>query len=132
MARSRSKPTVPCNQGGSEGLGKHDIRRIIGRKVLPQVPDSRQEWDVNISANPKIQQISECLVGSVSRDHSLQCQSAQYLGYFEIQQVGRVQCLVTRKQPVLDAFTHRGLEEPVNRGRCVQYDHRLSRSSRIN
>ena len=62
--RSSSESTIPCNQWGSEFFGKHDVGGIIGRKIVTQLPDSRQEHAMGILSNPKIQQIVNCLVST--------------------------------------------------------------------
>ena len=43
-----------------------------------------------IPSNAKIQQIADCLLGAIYRDHSLQRYTPQHLRDLKIQEVGRV------------------------------------------
>ncbi len=73
MARSRSESSIPCHQGTSELFGKHNVGRIICRKVVTELPDAGQEHEMRIPSNTEIQQITDRLVSTMYRDHSLQC-----------------------------------------------------------
>jgi hypothetical protein len=73
MSPSRSESSIPCNQRGSEFLGKHDVSSIIGRKIVTESPNTGQEHKMRIPSNTEIQQIADRLVNTMYRDHSLQC-----------------------------------------------------------
>ena len=75
MARSRSESTIPGNQCSSEFFGKHNVGSIVGRKIVTQLPNSRQEHQMGIPSNTKIQQIADRLVSTEYRDHSLPCET---------------------------------------------------------
>ena len=34
VARRGSEPTIPCNQGGPEAFGQHDISCVIGGQIV--------------------------------------------------------------------------------------------------
>ena len=85
---------------------------------------------MGISRNTEIQQVADRLVSTTCRDHSLQCQTPEYLGYLKIKEVRRVQSFVTRINSPFNALTCGCLEKPVNCGRRIEDDHRASRSSR--
>ncbi len=55
MARGRSESTVPCDQRSSEPFGQHNVGRIIGRKIVTQLPNPGEKHQMRIPSNAKIQ-----------------------------------------------------------------------------
>ena len=48
MARRRRQSLVPRNQGSPEFFDQHDVGRIIGRKLVTQLPNPGKEHEVRI------------------------------------------------------------------------------------
>src|SRR5439155_19793629 len=71
-------------------------------------------------------------VGAAYGHDSLTGQAAQYLGDLKIQEVGRMQSFAMEVNSVLNSLPRSCLKNPVNRGGCIEDDHRASRSSRTN
>jgi hypothetical protein len=72
LASNRSKSRISRNQRSTELLGKHDVRGIIGRKIVPELPNAEQEDEMRIPSNTKIEQITDRLLSTTCRDDSLQ------------------------------------------------------------
>ena len=72
MARNRSESGISRNSRSSELLGKHDVGGIIGRKIVTELPNAGQEHEMRIPSNTKIEQITDRLISTMCRDHSLQ------------------------------------------------------------
>jgi hypothetical protein len=76
MAWSRRESSLSRNERGSEFLGKCDVRSIIGRGIVTELPDAGQEHQMGISSNTEIQQIVNRLVSTMCGDPSLQLPDA--------------------------------------------------------
>ena len=126
----RSQPTVPRNQGAFQAFGERDIRSIVGRKIVTQLPNSSHKQEMWISMNAEIKQVAYGLIGPIGSQGSSLDQTPQDLDYLEIEKMGRVQAFVTRIDSILDVAPRRGLKQPVYCCRRIEDDHRASRSSR--
>ena len=84
MAPRRSKATVPCHQRSPQLFGEHDIGRIVGRQVVTQFPDARQEDEMSIPIEAEIQQIAQGLVGTAPSKHPLPHKTPQHLGNLKV------------------------------------------------
>ena len=83
-----------------------------------------------IASETQDAQVVHCLFGPPGRQCPLAHQTPQDLDKLQIEQMDGVQCLAARVNAVRDPLSCWGLQHPINRGRCIDDDHRLSRSSR--
>jgi len=130
MAGSRTEPSVPRDQSCPELFREHDIGRIVRRKIVTLLPYPGEQYEVSIPGNAKVQQVTDGLIGAARRDHALLNEAAEHLGDFKIQQMRRMQSLITGADSSTDSLARRRLKKPVDCSGCVQNDHRAWRSSR--
>jgi hypothetical protein len=125
------EPSVTCEQRCVKRFRESHIDGVIGREVVPQIPDTCQKKIVRIPSNWKIREIGESLVAPLCVDLTGGCIAAQHLGHFDIDEVRRVQCLlrVAEKTPPYGLRCRR-LKQDFQQCRCVDDDHRWSRSAR--
>jgi hypothetical protein len=76
MSGCRSESSIPRNQRGSEVFGKHNVRSIVSRKIMTQLPNPGQELEMSIPSDAEIQQITDRLVSTVYGNHTLVYETA--------------------------------------------------------
>jgi len=76
MSGCGSESSVPRNQRSSEFFGKHNVRGIVGRKIMTQSPNPGQERKMRIPSDAEIQQITDRLVSTVCGNHTLMYETA--------------------------------------------------------
>ncbi len=52
---SRSEACVPSNEAGPEFFRQRNVGRIVSRQIMPAPPNLRQENEVGIARDPKIE-----------------------------------------------------------------------------
>jgi hypothetical protein len=87
---------------------------------------------MGVARQAEIQQIGESFVGAGSWNRFVAHETPKNLRDFDVQQMWGMQGFAVQIDSVLNALPCWCLEEPVNRGRRVEDDHRESRSSRTN
>src|SRR5262245_21383953 len=73
MARGRSEACIAGDQWRPESLGKPDVSSIVGREIVTELPNSRQERKMGVASDAEVQEILERLVGTRCCDCAL-CQ----------------------------------------------------------
>jgi len=58
MTRSRSEASVSSNECSAESFGKHYIGGIIARKIVTELPNAVQQYEMRIASDPQVQQIA--------------------------------------------------------------------------
>jgi len=53
---------VTREQSSAEFFGKRDIGRIIGREVVPELPDAGQQNEVGIADDAQVEQVLDSLI----------------------------------------------------------------------
>jgi len=66
-------------------LGKYDISRVVGRKVVPQLPNARQQNEMRISCDAQVDEIVESLISARCGEDSLLGETSQHLCDLKIQ-----------------------------------------------
>ena len=94
MMTGRSGETsITCEQRSIERFGKGDVGGIIGREIVPQIPDTWQKEIVRISMQGKIREVDESSTAAVAVDFSIRRISPDHLRDFDVEQMRCVQCL---------------------------------------
>ena len=104
MTAGPSKTAIACHEWCLEHLGKRDVRGIVNREVLAELPDPFQQSGMRISVQREVRQVGECLGCSIRLRLTAQQGSAESLGDLEIHHVGNVQGLTVPEQPVDEDF----------------------------
>jgi hypothetical protein len=92
MMASRSGETlVARKQRSVERFGKGDVDGIIGREIVPQIPDTRQKEIMRVSAEGEV---SESRAAAFAVDLALCRIPADDLRNFDIEQMRRMQRLL--------------------------------------
>jgi hypothetical protein len=88
---------VARQQGYVEHLGQRDIGGIIGRQIVPQIPNARQKEIVRIPPQRKVSQIGEGHATAGAIDFAICGIPSHYLCDFHIKQMRSVECLMRRE-----------------------------------
>ena len=95
MMASRSGETlVARKQRSVERFGKGDVDGIIGREIVPQIPDTRQKEIMRVSAEGKVSEVGESRTAAFAVDLALCRIPADDLRNFDIEQMRRMQRLL--------------------------------------
>jgi hypothetical protein len=97
MAGGCGQTPVARQQGYVEHLGERDIGGIIGRQIVPQIPNARQKEIVRIPPQRKVRQIGEGHAAARAIDFAICGIPSNYLCDFDIKQMRRVECLMRRE-----------------------------------
>ena len=111
MPSGGSQPPVACQQRCVERLGKRDVGSIIGRQIVPQIPDAGQKEIVRIALQGKVCQIGEGQTAALRPDFAVRSVASDDLGNFDIEQMRRVKRLTRGEQPILHGFRRRCAEQ---------------------
>lgn len=79
MAGSSGEPRVTGNQWSTEFFGKSNVARVIGRKIVAELPNPGQQHEMGIPCKPEGQQVLHGMVGAICRDRSFTYKAPQYL-----------------------------------------------------
>ncbi len=93
MARRSGETFVAGEQRSVERFGEGDVDRVIRRKIVPQIPNSRQKEVVWISAQREFHEVSESRATALRIDLTIRSIPANHLRDFNVQQIRRVQRL---------------------------------------
>jgi len=77
---------------------------------------------VGIAPDPHYAEVREGFFGTDARDGAADCESAQRVSHFDVQEVWRVEGLRGGGKAGRDALEGAGREEIVDRSRCVDDD----------
>ncbi len=95
MVASRSgKTLVARKQRCVERFGKGDIDGIVGREIVPQIPDALQKEIVRVSAEGKVSEVGKSRAAAFVVDLALCRIPADDLRNFDIEQMRRMQRLL--------------------------------------
>src|ERR1700720_2622291 len=83
-----------------------------------------------MSFNDELRQIDECLEGPSLPQRAGTDEPTQYLSYFNVQQMRRVDGLARIEDAISDIRRERGLKQQLEDGRRIDHNHRASRSAR--
>src|SRR5690349_5362689 len=62
VTRGGREPAVTREERSAEFLGKHDVSSIIGRKIMAELPDAREQNDMGIPRDPQVQEVTDRLI----------------------------------------------------------------------
>lgn len=129
MPRSAHQPHIQSDQRRAEQLGQRDVGRVVGRQVAAQRPDAGQQQLMRVPLERQVGEVLQRLARAFGGKRTLRDETAQHLSDLEVQQVGRVQRGVRRRQQTVDQpFAHRRPQQHLESRRRVEHDHRPSRS----
>jgi len=130
VSGGRCQGGIPSHEGDGEGLGKGDIRGIIGGEIVPELPDSRKEDVMGIAGEREVHQVFERLQAPLPIKIPSRRVPAKHLHDLQVEEVRRVQSLPCREQAVGDPRPYPSVEEDLENGRGIDHDQRRSRSAR--
>jgi hypothetical protein len=130
MAAGRGQTSVASQQWHVERLGECDIGGIIGRQVVPQIPNARQKEIVRVSPQGKVCQVGESHAAALAIDFAFCGVAPNHLCDFHIKQMRRMERLPRDEQPVFNGFRRRRAEKGFEQGRSVDDNHVWLRSAR--
>jgi hypothetical protein len=105
VTRSTGQAGIDSDQRSVKFLSKRDIRCIVRREIVTHLPDSAHQRPVGIKIYSQPQEIYDGLFRAPIRDLIAVHHSPQDLHYFKVQQVGSMQGLIARVDPLLDSLT---------------------------
>ena len=127
MTRGSSEALVAREQRRIERLGESDVDSIIGREIVPQLPDARQQKAVRIATQRKIGQVGERLSAALVVDLTGCRIAADHMGDFDVEQMRRMERPSCVEQPTPHRFCCRRTEQHLEDGRGVDDDHECPR-----
>ena len=68
MPQRGSETFVTGKQRGVEHFSQGDVHRVIGREIVPQLPDTRQQEVVRISVQRKVGEVGESRTAALGTD----------------------------------------------------------------
>ena len=80
-----------------------DIRRVISRKVVAQLPDTGQKQVVRVAVDGKITHSLESGPTALGRDLRPRHVPTNYLRDFEVHDMRRMECFVNMMHPILNS-----------------------------
>ena len=83
--------TVAREQRSVERFSKGDVNGVVGREIVPQIPDTRQKEVMRISVQGKVCQVGQSRTATVIIDFATRRIPADHLRDFDIEQMRRVQ-----------------------------------------
>jgi hypothetical protein len=93
MARRSREAFITGQQRRVERFGKGDVHGVMGREIVPQIPDALQQEVVWISMQGKIGEVGQSHAAALGIDFTVSRIPANHLRNFDVEQVGRVQRL---------------------------------------
>ncbi len=130
MAARGGEAPVAGEQGRVERFGEGDVGGVMGREVVPKLPDARKQEIVGISTQREVGEVGESHAPARSVDLAGGRIPAEQLRYFDIHQMGRVQRLSGVEQAGFNRIRRRCAKERFEEGRSVDDDNQRSRSAR--
>lgn len=125
------EPLIRCEQPSIERLRQRNVDSIVGGEIAPQIPDPDQEEIMRVAANRKVSKVGQRLMAAMRVDLTHRSIATQDLRNFDIKQVRCMQGLPRlTEQPRLYRFRSGGAEKDFQQRRCIDNDHRRSRSVR--
>lgn len=94
MARRGGQALVAREERRIKRFGERDIDGIVSREIGAQFPDTWQKDAVRVSAQGKVRQIGKSRPATVRVDLAICRIFTHDLCYFDVEQMGRVQCLL--------------------------------------
>lgn len=94
MARRSGETLVARKQRSVQRFGKGYVDGIIGRKIVPQIPNARQKEIMRVSAEGKVGEIGKSRAAAFVVDLALYRIAADHLRDFDIDQMRRMQRLL--------------------------------------
>ena len=130
-AGGAGKPAVARDQRRIQRLGKGDIDGVVGREVVPQIPDSGQQDVVRIALDGHAGEVGHGLATALAIELSRAGVAAKNLGGLDIDEMRRGEGVARIEEPCRDSSGFVRVQEQFDEGRGIDDDHRLSRSCRI-
>ena len=94
MASRIGETLVARKQWSVERFGESDVDGIIGREIIPQIPDARQKEVMRVSAEGKVSEVGESRAAAFAIDLALCRIAADDLRNFDIEQMRCMQRLL--------------------------------------
>ena len=101
MAGGSGETFVTGEQRGVEHFGQGDVHGVIGREMVPQIPDARQQDIVRIPVQRKVCEVSESHAAALGINLAVCGITANHLRNFDVEQMRRVQRPGRIEQPLL-------------------------------
>src|ERR1700722_6002084 len=130
VARRGGETLIAGEQRSVERFGKGYVDGIIGREIVPQIPDPPQKEIVRISVQGKIREVGESRATTFAIDLAVCRITSDHLRDFNIEQMRHVQRLPGVEQPLFHGLCRRRTKERFEQGRSVDDDQWRSRSAR--
>ena len=94
----RSETPVAGDERSIERLGKCDVGSVMGREIVPHIPDARQKKIMRITQQPQVRQVGESCAASLAVDLAGRGVAADHLCDFDIDEMRRVKRLSRGEQ----------------------------------
>ena len=131
MAGGAGKAGGAREQWRIERFRQRDISGVIGRQIVSQRPDSRQQEIVAVAADGKIGEIGQRRATAGLVQVAARRIAADHLGDFDVDEMGRVERFARIEKPPFDLFGRGRLKQGFEQRRSIDNDHLPSRSARI-
>src|SRR5665647_250516 len=130
MAWRSGETLVAGEEWSVEHFGEGDVHGVIGREIVPQIPHARQEKIVRISAQREVSEVLQGRAAALGIDITVSSVPPNHLRDFDVEQMGRMQCLRRLEQPLLYCACGGRAKERFQQGRSIDDNHWRSRSAR--
>ena len=121
---------VARHERGIQRFGKGQIRRVIARQVVAQLPNARQQDEVRIAVEGKVGQVGKGLGASGRGDDARASVAAQDLSDFYVEEMGGVQSFARCEDSLADVRCGGRLKQNLKDRGGVNDDQRPSLSAR--
>jgi hypothetical protein len=105
------EPGIARQKRRRESFGQSNVSGVVCGQTLPEIPDPSEKEVVGIARQREIAEILESIAGPHLRDLPFPTIAPQDLRDLQIDQMGRVQRLATRKDAPEDRLRRRCTEE---------------------
>jgi hypothetical protein len=85
MAGRSGKTSVAGNQRSVKHFGEGNVHGVVGREIVPQIPDARQKEVMRISAQRKVSEVSESHATALDVDLAVRGIAANHLRNFDVE-----------------------------------------------
>src|ERR1019366_806157 len=122
---------VASVEDGVHCFSQRYVRSIVGGEVVPQFPNTANQWRVWITFRRQRRESGEELLAAICPDSPPSHQPSNRTHHLDVDQMGNNERLVAPRQVAPDGIGQGAVREEFDNHGGVQNDHRESRSSRI-
>ncbi len=119
MDRCRSQAGVTRQQRSTKAFCKRDVSAVIGREIIPELPDARNKPGMLMTGNAQVQQVLDRFVRSTRRNDLADNQAPEHVKHFDIEEMGSVKRVRMQADSLVNALPCCRPQQPLHDSRGV-------------